>query len=1220
MEDYDKFVQYRLSHLRKSEEEHHKPSPASSLIRFYGRPILPPLLSWEQRVQMQCHREAAQKAAVHRKMNGDPRMAFVQTILHSVQLRKTPTLEELLQESEINAESSYSHNTSGGSVSQSNYSIGSTDRLLLSPPPERKQKDGVSLPLLTSTTQSAFFASNLTPQQSYQTGCLIDQHCSQQGSQPSFLNSVSHQSVSSGYVTYENVENTTSVSGGVDAGRESHGISSSEEAYNTGGFFLHNTSNTIAKMPDIISHPPIDGEELERSGLESSFRDDFIVEEDVCCSSIRDHLPVVKSESSHVDSAECEDNLPVTTVVDLDIDDSLDRTEGPVSSSENSHISGNPESPQILGTRCCPTAELHIQHNHTETEPAGDHVDDAEPSKEPYRLSLQALLKKSQEYRRRQRMLRNQAKNTKIQERTQEQQRERAEEHSLSDKENNEFPYKGTVTAEGKKTKERRGTLIPSVEAPPKKSWENERMIESEFFGKKANFKSENTHLTGDGNSKEMTNVEEEATLKNNKLNISQEVMTEAKQISDVSTETSPAQEPFYLTNCPTAFHQGEGKCHPLPAPKFCRSPVHCKSKGILQDGEAADGAKTSKRTGLVNTGLNEDHKVEEVNLQHQNAHIAVPSVNVMVQGDVTSVSAKSSQHIDQLESNLSGLKVLISDLESTLAQNLGNQNQTESNTQSESSLEDVKHSDQIKNEQHMQLHQSDCDYGEDDEDRSDAERDQRYKEWPRRQSFDNFKNMDEDTRPEPHIGPLVVHGKQTEAVNLSELRPVKPLATERAEEKGTWNKGLTSSYGQHGGCRKQQPPAKCIFSLAQQLQIPDVFRNVPSETTAPHNVSVHSDTSNCPVERRDETAVEGHDFTHLPSLNQSYDVDAPSGLWFLEGSGVSLGSEGHLVQEKHLTPENGGEGQGGVSKVKRRLLMHVMEETREKRTDASRGAGSAFRPNSSTPRAAVRQYEGRGSQKDKQEQLKETHAAQVRALQEEQRRQQEELLQALAARYHLLQSVSFPCSMSGSRFGDTLTFSTPSQPFSTLSERYRPLLLAAVKGFLTRRLLKTERVAQLVRTIRDTQQLLRALQQQSPGRGERCSRQDLLLQERVTLQLRAARYEVSDIFFSLSARERMQLISWDRELAQERELRRQSGHTNRPRGKSSLSAATKKSLERKRGLMIQKKAAGRHRGVVTVAGHNTGLSAKQPQEPKRGQFGANPQRVPKSTYSSRPR
>lgn len=47
-----------------------------------------------------------------------------------------------------------------------------------------------------------------------------------------------------------------------------------------------------------------------------------------------------------------------------------------------------------------------------------------------------------------------------------------------------------------------------------------------------------------------------------------------------------------------------------------------------------------------------------------------------------------------------------------------------------------------------------------------------------------------------------------------------------------------------------------------------------------------------------------------------------------------------------------------------------------------------------SLPLAAVQRYEGHGSQKDKQEQLKQAHAAQVRALQDEHRRQQEELLQ----------------------------------------------------------------------------------------------------------------------------------------------------------------------------------------------------------------------------------
>lgn len=35
---------------------------------------------------MQRHRDAAQTAAVHRKLKDDPRMAYVQTILHSVQV------------------------------------------------------------------------------------------------------------------------------------------------------------------------------------------------------------------------------------------------------------------------------------------------------------------------------------------------------------------------------------------------------------------------------------------------------------------------------------------------------------------------------------------------------------------------------------------------------------------------------------------------------------------------------------------------------------------------------------------------------------------------------------------------------------------------------------------------------------------------------------------------------------------------------------------------------------------------------------------------------------------------------------------------------------------------------------------------------------------------------------------------------------------------------
>ncbi|XP_059183509.1 uncharacterized protein si:ch73-100l22.3 [Centropristis striata] len=1196
MEDYDKFVQHRLSHLRICEEEDNRPPPSSSLIYFYGRPILPPLLSGEQREEMQRHRDAAQKASVHRKLKDDSRLAHVQTILHSVQLRKTPTLEELLQESETTTKYSYSHNSSGGSVSQSKFSLETKDSLSCSPTPGTKDKDGVSLPPLTSTTYSAYFASDVTRQQSYQEECLNDQHDSQQGSQPS------HQSVSSGYVTYQNAENTTSVSGRIDAEGESRDFVSSEGAYNnsTGGFFLHNTSNTIAKMPDIISHPPIDGEELERSGLESSFGNDFILVKDNNCtllevdSVICDHLPAEKCESS-LDSMEGGGNPPFTTLLDLDEDHSLDRIESPISSSENSGLCENPELSQILKAHHSPTTELQIQHDtsESEAEPAESHADEGTPSEEPYRLSLQALLKKSQEYRRRQRMLRNQAKNTKIQERTQEQTRARAEEeHSLSDKENDEFPYKGTVTAEGRKNKERKGNFISSVATLPRKSWENGSVIEREFVGE--NFKSE--HLTEDGNNKDISSVEEETIFKNNKLNISPEVITEPRQISTFPQQqpTSPVQEAFFLTTCPAAIYNKVGKYNTIPAPYFCRSPVHCKSKGSIHEGETLNGAETLEK--ILAPGLNEGHVVGEVDLGHPNSPTVVPStVNLLVEGD-----AKSSQQIDQLESNLSSLKVVILDLESTLTENLKNHSKTESNTQNELSSKGTEHS--------LQSHR---DYFEGKQRSDDDEQDQRNREWQGRQLLDNFKNTQADTGPEPSISDTD-QGKKADEIKVSEPRLVQTSATDRVKEQVECKEGLAQSLGQHGGCRK--PTAKCVLSVTQQLRIPDVFRTAPSVTTAERNISVLSDTSNRPVESRNEAAAETHNSTRSPSLNQSYDVDAPSGLWLLDGSGSDLGSKGHYLQEKHhLTPESGGEDQGGVSKVKRRLLMHTTGETRERR--------APVRPNASTPTAAARWYEGHGNQEDKQEQLKQAHAAQVRALQEEHRRQQEELLQALAERYRLLQSVSFPCSMSSSRLGDTLTFPTLSQPLSPLSERYRPLLAAAVKGFLARRLLKTERVAQLVRTVRDTHQFLQALQQhQSPGRGELCSRQDLLLQERVTLQLRAARYEVHDVFFSLSAGEKMQLISWDRELVRERELKRQSGHTGHPRGKSSLSAATQKSLERKRGMMIQKKTAERHTGVVTRIGHNTGFCAKQPVGTKRGQFRANPQRVPKSTYSSRPR
>ncbi|XP_068178727.1 uncharacterized protein cp110 isoform X2 [Antennarius striatus] len=1061
MEDYDKFVQHRLSSVRKTEEKHDRPSPRPSVIRFYGQPILPPQLSEEQKEEMQRHRDAAQKAAVHRAMMADGRMAYLRTILQSVQLRKTLTLEELLQESETYTTSLNSHDAR-------------EDRLL-SLLPQRKENIFFP-PAFTSATCSAFITSDVTPQPNDLEQCLTDSHYRQRGSQPNLLNSANHQLESSGYMTHEKVENTTSVSEEKNAQGASHGFDSSEGVSNI-STFLHNSLNTIAKTHDIIIYPPIDGEELERSGQELSYCTDFIVAEDTSCSLIQevsmkcDHSQGEKCKSSRVDSTKGGDNFSLNTVCNLDKDHSLDIIETHISPSESSGFFSKPESQWMQSTPHCPARQWHIEPNPPETESTDNRIDEIEP--EPCRLSLQALLKKSQEYRRRQRMLRNQAKNSKIHETTQEQARSRTEERSQSDKENDECPNKGTVTSEERRSKESRETF---VQISPKQSWINGNMIE-----RRTDLKSDSTHLTGNG-----TDVGVESTLKNNQLNISQEVVAELKRISDFPQQwngfTQTLHKDFCLPTYSAAFHTGGRKDKAILVPLFCRSPVDWKRKGSNQD----------------------------------------------VQTDATEASATSSEHIDQIESNLSSLKILICDLESTRTEGVGIHSQRRLST--DSSFQSVKHiqGDSVYSEDKMSVRAND----------SDVDEDQRSRDGQGRQSDIFIQILDEETGPQSSITenvPLTAQFKGAEAVDFNQLRGVKLLAKRNAACKEI----SAESNEQHNGGRKQQLLAKRILSVAQWHQVPEGIRNIPSEETTPCQTSVPLDTSNHQWERRSETAV-GHHLTVWETLNQSYDVDTPSGLWSLEETSPDLALGCHRVPEKHLTPESEGEGQGGESKVKRRLLMQGIEDT----ADASRGGDDAAGPNSTIPSGAMWCQEGRGYQRDKQEELKRVQADQIRVLQDQHRRQEEELLKALAARYRVLQSASFPSCVSGSHLGDTLSFPTLSQRSNPRTERCRPLLAAVVKGFLTRRLMKTEKVAQLVRTIRDTQQFLQTFQQQSPERGESCSRQDLLLKKRAVIQLRAARYELSDIFFSLTARRRMQLISRDRQALRERECMKKDPET----------------------------------------------------------------------------
>ncbi|XP_065115286.1 uncharacterized protein cp110 isoform X3 [Paramisgurnus dabryanus] len=332
-----------------------------------------------------------------------------------------------------------------------------------------------------------------------------------------------------------------------------------------------------------------------------------------------------------------------------------------------------------------------------------------------------------------------------------------------------------------------------------------------------------------------------------------------------------------------------------------------------------------------------------------------------------------------------------------------------------------------------------------------------------------------------------------------------------------------------------QQDVTAVTNSHPSQIRFSKSVHTIERSNHHPQQVGILTDSSNHKTNEKKKQSCEERSSPIDSSLCQSYDVDAPSCLW---------------TQGKQLTPEMG--GNEGVSRAKRRLLMnevHMMSPGREIK-----------RLSFSTPR--VLESSAQLQPDDR-----------VKVLLEEERRQQQDLLQSLAERYQFLRSVSFQRPSTGSRLEDDSTSSAFTSPSHTLdTSRFRlsvpascrPLLAAAVKGFLTRRLLRTERVSQLIRTIQDTQQFLH----QTAVRGEFSSRQDLMLHDRVSLQLRAARYEFHNIVFNSSICERMKMIGQDRQVTRERRFKQ---HGNKVKG--SLSAATRKALERKRLAMLQKKS-----------------------------------------------
>uniref|UniRef100_A0A8C9XY30 Centriolar coiled-coil protein 110 n=1 Tax=Sander lucioperca TaxID=283035 RepID=A0A8C9XY30_SANLU len=135
----------------------------------------------------------------------------------------------------------------------------------------------------------------------------------------------------------------------------------------------------------------------------------------------------------------------------------------------------------------------------------------------------------------------------------------------------------------------------------------------------------------------------------------------------------------------------------------------------------------------------------------------------------------------------------------------------------------------------------------------------------------------------------------------------------------------------------------------------------------------------------------------------------------------------------------------------------------------------------------------------------------------------------------------------------------------------------AIIRGFLTRRLLKTEKVRHLRQTITDTQEFIRSFQTEAPQKRGLCSAEDRSLQGRVRAQLRAALYDIHDIFFEMPLGGRLALLQQERELRAERKLREMKTLKRKSRLLFTLSMNLKTNLSL---ILVLKPSQGQHSPV----------------------------------------
>lgn len=476
-------------------------------------------------------------------------------------------------------------------------------------------------------------------------------------------------------------------------------------------------------------------------------------------------------------------------------------------------ISHTPVDGEVLEEECAILNDAQIDEV---TEPVNLAVE-PEPSEGPYRMSLQNLLKKSQEHRRRQRLLRNQAKALKASEAG------RANEHSLSDKENEGWLSGDTGKTEVRRTSENQGEghLADHDPQTHKQGGERESVEPCEVIHQHTDC----LNLTSASNSTGCTNGKVSAFSKRPNIAVGPTQSTSAKSLYQSKGKKMGSMLP---RPCLT----GNKKFKNVPTPKFCLSPVRSK-KG--------SAASASVRKPLVKTPVCVDDEARP-NPCGQSKSRAVSLLPETEGGAHLRKSMDQAKQIAQLELNLSSLKVLISDLESTLAESQAH-NPTEA----------------ANNPQQTLLSEHEC------------------------------------------VCLPTSDGKCV--VTFSETVQQKVLAKDHGIQTGN----------------KQHEPPQRVTPLVQKMRVPEAFctisgsKQLSERTAVLTNANNHLEEKKIASGNKKKASENMEDSLNGSSLNRSYDVDTPSGLWSQSGP-----------RGKQLTPELG--GQEGVSRAKRRLLMNIVD------------------------------------------------------------------------------------------------------------------------------------------------------------------------------------------------------------------------------------------------------------------------------------------------------